>query len=573
VTHLALYLHTLRHLRPVQLRGQLLKRLPTVARTRAPRRAPVVRAGLGPIYSPTATRGLVSSDRRFTFLNITSAAPAGQVDWAASGMSRLWRYNLHYFDYLLDDTLEDGFRAMLIDDWIVRNPPATADAWDAYPLSLRIVNWVKYFLARRGRAALPPAWLSSLYTQAAWLQHNFEYHLLGNHLLKNAVALLFAGAFFDGAEPNTWLRRGWHCFAGQVREQFLGDGGHYERSPMYHALCLTDCLDVLSLTALPPLAALVPADGGVRARIVSAAAFLRDICAPDGEIPLFNDAAFGIAPEPGAVIAYAQRVLRGEPRGELAPRPPRCELIDKSESGYFGFRHGADWLLIDCGPVGPDYQPGHAHCDTLSYELALDGARLIVDSGVHDYEAGARRLASRTTAGHNTVMIDGREQSEIWGSFRVARRARPVAALLQAQLAGCTFEGTHDGYRRLPGKPVHHRRIHYDGAGVIEVTDDITGRGRHQAASRIRLAPGYTPDITGSYAAVSGPGGEPVARIQFSDGARPRLEDGWYFPRFGVQLACHVIVLEASRRLPLRLGYRIVKRDNSSRTAVGEHEM
>jgi uncharacterized heparinase superfamily protein len=563
VTHLALYLQTLRHLRPVQLRGQLLNRLPAAARTRAPRCEPIARTGLRPLECPSPPPGMLSADCRFTFLNVTSAAAAGGVDWAAADRSRLWRYNLHYFDYLMDESLGDELRAGLIDDWIVRNPPARTDAWDAYPLSLRIVNWVKYFLARRSRGPLPRAWLTSLYGQAAWLQRNFEYHLLGNHLLKNAVGLLFAGAFFDGREADGWLLSAWRCFAGQVREQFLADGGHYERSPMYHALCLNDCLDVLSLGAQRPLAARLTVAADVRLRILSAVAFLRDICAPDGEIPLFNDAAFGITPSPAALIAYAQRVLGGEPRSELAPRPQQCELIDKSQSGYFGFRHGADWLLIDCGPIGPDYQPGHAHCDTLSYELALDGTRLIVDSGVHDYEAGARRLASRTTAGHNTVMIDGCEQSEIWGTFRVARRARPVSALLEARPPGCIFEGTHDGYRRLPGRPLHRRRIAYDGAGVIEIVDEISGGGSHEIASRIRLAPGYTPVIKASYAGISGPDGNPVARIEFAEGTRTRLEGGRYFPQFGVQLACQVLVLEASGRLPLRLGYRIVKAKSS----------
>jgi uncharacterized heparinase superfamily protein len=563
VTHLALYLHTLRHLRPTQLRGQLLKRLPAVARAREPPREPIVRPGLTPLDSPSPPQGMVSADRRFTFLNVTSAAATDGVDWAAASMSRLWRYNLHYFDYLMDESLADDLRAELLDDWILRNPPATADAWDAYPLSLRIVNWVKYFLTRSSRGPLPRTWLTSLYGQAAWLQRSFEYHLLGNHLLKNAVGLLFAGAFFDGPEPDAWLERGRRCFAEQVREQFLADGGHYERSPMYHALCLKDCLDVLSLGAQRPLAARLTLAADVRQRIVSAATFLRDICAPDGEIPLFNDAAFGIAPAPRLLLDYARRVLDGEPASELAPRPWQCELIDKRHSGYFGFRHAADWLLIDCGLVGPDYQPGHAHCDTLSYELALDGTRLIVDSGVHDYEAGARRLASRTTAGHNTVMIDGCEQSEIWGTFRVARRARPVSALLEAQPPGCTFEGTHDGYRRLPGSPVHRRHIRYDGAGGVDIVDEISGRGRHDIASRIRFAPGYTAVIKGSYAAVSGPDGVPVARIEFSDGAKPRLEGGWYFPQFGVQLACNVMVLEASGPLPLRLSYRIVKTKRS----------
>jgi uncharacterized heparinase superfamily protein len=518
-----------------------------------------MRRGLAPIAFLPPAFGLVSPDRSFTFLNTTSAAQAVGIDWAARGMSRLWRYNLHYFDYLLDDDLTHDFRASLIDDWIAHNPPGTTDAWDAYPLSLRIVNWIKYFSVRAEGSALPRHWLVSLYSQAKWLQCNFEYHLLGNHLLKNAVALLFAGALFDGREPDGWLRRGWRCFASEVAEQFLADGGHYERSPMYHALCLADCLDVLSLTAQPPVAAHVAPDPALRARIRGAAVFLRDICCSDGEIPLFNDAAFGIAPAPRVVFAHARRVLAEDLGGEFAAEPQRCELIDKRASGYFGFRHGSDWLLVDCGPIGPDHQPGHAHCDTLSYELAFDGARVIVDSGVYDYEAGAHRLASRSTSSHNTVMIDGCEQSEIWGTFRVARRARPVSAVLRAAGRGVTFAGAHDGYRRLPGNPVHHRRINYDGAGVTDVVDEISGRGTHKVASRIRLHPGYTPTIYESYAAVSGLNGRLIARIEFSSGVKPRLETGWYFPQFGVQHACAVLVLETSGQLPLRVSYRVVK--------------
>jgi uncharacterized heparinase superfamily protein len=541
----------------VQLRQQLLKRFWPASRPRPLHRQPVVRAGLAQLACLPPQRGLFSPEGSFTFLNTKGVVRAEGVDWAARGMSRLWRYNLHYFDYLLDENLAATFRAALVDDWIARNPPGTADAWDAYPLSLRIVNWVKYFLSPVAHP-VPAHWRTSLYSQAAWLERNFEYHLLGNHLLKNAVALMFAGCYFEGAEADRWLQRGWDCFVAQVLEQFLSDGGHYERSPMYHALCLADCLDVLSLAAQPPVAARIQSSAALHARIRTAAIFLRDICCPDGEIPLFNDAAFGIAPPPREILAYAQRVLEADLQPYF-PQPQHCELINKQPSGYFGFRHAADWLLVDCGPVGPDYQPGHAHCDTLSYELSLDGARVIVDSGVYGYEADARRLTSRTTASHNTVMIDGCEQSEIWGVFRVARRARPVSAVLQATGTGFTFEGAHDGYRRLPGKPTHRRRISYDGAGIVEVVDEICGRGTHSAASRIRLHPGYTPVIYGPYATVLGPDGKPAVRLEFSDGTTPRLEDGWYFPQFGSALACAVLVLETHGRLPLRLSYRIVK--------------
>ena len=103
-----------------------------------------------------------------------------------------------------------------------------------------------------------------------------------------------------------------------------------------------------------------------------------------------------------------------------------CTYRHTTASGYFVIRNLDDMLVVDCGEVGPDYQPGHAHCDTLSFELASDGRTIIVDSGVYDYEDSEMRRYVRSTRAHNTAMVDGCEQSEIWGAFRVARRARPI---------------------------------------------------------------------------------------------------------------------------------------------------
>ena len=521
-----------------------------------------MRAGLAPLATLRPAPGAVSPDLSFTFLNARACLELrpGAVDWAAPAMSRLWRYNLHYFEYLLDASVGDDLKTRLIDDWIASNSAGTPDAWDPYPVSLRIVNWVKYFLERAQRQPVPQAWLTSLYTQAAWLTRHFEYHLLANHLLKNTVALFFAGCFFEGREADLWLQRGWREFAAQVQEQFLADGGHFERSPMYHALCLADSIDVLTLAAQPPIAALARPARECLARVRAAAEFLRDICFPDGDIPLFNDAAFGVAAAPRLLLARAAEALGCAPAADAWPTSPRSELIDKPQSGYFGFRSGTDMLLVDCGLIGPDYQPGHAHCDCLSYELMLDGARLIVDSGVYDYDGGERRRLCRTTAGHNTVSVDGCEQSEIWGVFRVGRRARPLRSLLRGAGEGGVFEGAHDGYRRLLGKPVHQRRIAWDGRTAIEVCDEVTGGGgEHRAESRIRLHPGYTPVIYDGYALVTGPDDKLAARIEFTNGLKPQLEGGSYFPRFGVELPCAVLVLRDSGRLPLRISYRIIK--------------
>src|SRR5690606_24123414 len=110
--------------------------------------------------------------------------------------------------------------------------------WEPYPTSRRIVRWIQWARSGAARAGGAPsrALLDSLATQARWLARRLEWHLLGNHLWSNAKALIHAGCFFAGAEADAWRARGERILEHQLAEQVLGDGGHFELSPMYHAL-------------------------------------------------------------------------------------------------------------------------------------------------------------------------------------------------------------------------------------------------------------------------------------------------------------------------------------------------
>jgi uncharacterized heparinase superfamily protein len=387
------------------------------------------------------------------------------------------------------------------------------------------------------------------------LERNLEYHLLGNHILKNAKALVFGGAFFAGAQAERLLRKGVHLMVDETREQFLPDGGHFERSPMYHCIALEDLLDVISLASACPdlinaeaMRTLVDAAG-------RALQFLDDLRCGDGEIPLFNDAAFGITAPAAALLAHGRAVL-GLRAGQEDTR--QGLRICKPDTGYFGYRKGEDSFIIDCGPVGPDYQPGHAHCDTLSYELCLDGRRVVVDSGVHDYENGALRHRLRGTAAHNTVSVDGAEQSEIWGAFRVARRARPLYADLGPwQGSRLEFRGAHDGYRRLPGRVTHERFVTMDAGGAWEITDNLSGSGQHRVESYINFHPRCSVKPLGPKEFRLDYDGAPVARLAVKNECRIQLVSGLYCPEFGLKQETATMMLCSNGSLPIRLGYAI----------------
>jgi uncharacterized heparinase superfamily protein len=552
----ALYWRTARYLKPRQMAHQILHRL------KPHEFAPLSKTGLSVRAAPGATqfnpRAPNHGDKPwgFRFLNTERTFPDGSIDWVCADMPKLWRYNLHYFDYLRDPNRSEAERLELVNHWIRHNPPGTQDAWESYTVSLRIVNWIMYFMSTAAPGIpLPLHWSENLGSQCAWLRRNIEYHLMANHLFKNGKALVFAGAFFEGPAADEWLQKGSEILIEQLEEQFLSDGGHYERSPMYHAIMLEDLLDLIALArAVPNTIAATVLDALTRKSIL-ALAFLRDLTLPDHEIALFNDAAHGIAASTQSLFSYAARLVGTQPTYSRA----EGELIDRPASGYFGWCGPTDAWLIDCGSVGPDYQPGHTHCDTLSYELLMDSRRVVVDTGVFDYEPGERRHRSRTTAGHNTVMVDGAEQSEIWGVFRVARRARAIDARVAIDRGRVSFVGAHDGYCRLPGSVVHRRTAEYAPNRCLEICDELRGHGFHVMESRVHFAPGLHLSRRAGALEVRDDADVLVAMVNIGEGPSIHVEHAEQYPGFGRAERIDVLRLRSEGVLPLRQQYSIAR--------------
>lgn len=516
---------TLRHLRLVQFYGRVWFRLWRPKPDLRP--APPRTSQCGPWQALARRLPSLTGPRSWVFLN--EAGHLDELGWDGPQREKLWRYNQHYFDDLnaKDSKVRLAWHTALVDNWIAHNPPGQGGGWEPYPLSLRVVNWIKWALG--GTTLLPEA-QQSLVVQVRWLTSRLENHLLGNHLLANAKALVMAGLFFEGPEADAWLALGLRILAREVPEQLLPDGGHFERSTMYHALVLEDLLDLVNATQcfasrLSPAQRQQVADWPQRAHNMHT--WLQTMCHPDGEISLFNDAAFDIAPSVTELNAYTCRVLDGV--ANPAPSP----LVHLKESGYVRLAHGSAVALLDVAPIGPDYLPGHAHADTLSFELSVGSQRVLVNSGTSCYGSSADRLRQRGTAAHNTVVVNGQDSSEVWSGFRVARRAYPLGLHIEQSADATTTEVqcAHNGYARLSGKPVHHRTWRMDVDGLT-VTDRV--EGAHQSAeARFHFHPAVQVE--------TGPGqAEGTAKLpdgtvmtwQLEHG-QARLEASTWHPRFG----------------------------------------
>ena len=463
--------------------------------------------------------------RRFTAVGRTlelGDPPNWEVDAPA-----LWLFNLHYFAWL--DALPRDQRRRLVIDWIERCPPSPSrPGWMPYPLSIRLRHWAKLsFDAGRWPPLERARLFASIEAQAECLADTLEYHLRGNHLLESAITLKLLSACFRGPAVARWERRAEAVLEVELAEQFLLDGGHIERSPMYHARLTEGLLDLLNV--------LPEADETrirIEPRILGILRFVSALRHPDGEIALFSDSAFGIAPEPAAILDYARRLGLDVPAFASGSFP---------ETGYHVWRAGGDALIVDAGPIGPDYLPAHAHGDIFSFELSLDGQRVVVDGGTSSYEAGAARDWARSTRAHNTVEIAGTDQAEFFGAFRVGRRGRPRDVAARVSAEGLQVSGWHDGYRRLDGRPIHHRELELVTPAALLVWDTVESSVPQAAVSRVRFAPGARVRLEGPDSAAIEAAGTTLTLHSF--GARLAVEDGYYAQRFGERVACPVLAL------------------------------
>lgn len=417
---------------------------------------------------------------RFRFLNEEHELNES-TDWATPKRSALWNYNLHYFNDLNAEGSEDrsAWHRQLIARWLVDNLPVRRPAWDAFPTAVRLVNWVKWLW--RGNEPLP-GMIESMVAQARWLERRIEYHLLGNHVLVDAKGLIFAGLAFGQAEGDRWLKLGLNLLREQLKEQILPDGGHFELSPMYHSLVVEDLLDVINAGRGVIQEAVL---NELQEHAAQGLGWLEALTDENGLVPLLNDAAYGVAATPKQLHGYADRLGIQPDYSKLKVAEFVHGWKGRCCSGYWVLDFRGLKLWFDTAPIGPDYQPGHAHGDMLSILVSIQGEQILTDTGVSTYEQGAQRDYERSVAAHNTVQIDGLDQAQFWGRFRVGKRGRPTG--FKALPDG--IECSHNGFAMQRRGVSHVRRVELCPDGFA-ITDTISGPGEHRFDAFFHFAPG-----------------------------------------------------------------------------------
>jgi len=421
--------------------------------------------------------------------------------------------------------------AAQLGSWISANPAWGSVNWgNAMEAAIRVANWLWAASLVRDAAAFGPderrRLRGSALEHGRFIRENLEViagQPASNHYVSDLVGLVYLGVLMpELREAASWRAEGLARLLHELPRQVREDGVDYECSTSYHRLVAELYVSAFAVSRQGGVT--VPGDAWDRVgRMIE---FTRHYTRPDGRAPLLGDAddgrLHGLTPAPPddhrPLLAQAG-ALWGRPEwlaaagdrraeaawwcgveaaGEAGPAP---EVASRgfAAGGVYVLRHRDDYAIVD--GAGPAEITGHAHNDTLGFELCAGGRAFIVDSGTFAYTASAEaRNRFRGTAAHNVVMIDGAEMNTIPPDdlFSLGREARVRVLRWESSAERDGLEAEHDGYTRLVGAPVHRRTFTFDKAGRRwRLEDVVTGSGRHTVRAFLHLDAGVELDRAG----------------------------------------------------------------------------
>lgn len=477
-----------------------------------------------------------------TFLNRTIDF-GDEIDWDHELLEEyplLWRLKLQSFEFLewavlgFEDPSEAGdihdrFQRWLL-SWAESNPIGDTKylrrSWIPHSVSLRVLNWSRYAAwCEQGDISVDNELYRHIYKNSIFLENHIENEVGGNHLIENGIALLMAGVLFKEINKR-WIEVGSKILNNACRTQFLSDGGHFERSPMYHLMVLRRLV-----TAYHLIRRCRSRPDFRQNSVKKAVKFLKIISEPDGCIPLLNDSVRREQISAMACRRYAN----------ACGLSPKWDTSDELEgSSYLKLKSGISTMLVDVGKAGPSHLPAHSHNDYLSVLLWIDGEALLTDTGVYDYSPTPRRQYSRSISAHNTVQYEDVEPTPIGGSYLMGKRATVDLVKKERDylLASCSRE-------TLIGPSYQHSREITVSNNNWAINDSVKSKERGTYTVRYHLAPDVEVEESENTFNIINNGRIVLATFRFEGASGIDCSESAYFERFGTQQMRPVISVKA----------------------------
>jgi hypothetical protein len=494
-----------------------------------------------------------------------------------------------------------GYAAMTsIDGWLDTNPPGVGINWaSSLEVSYRLISWSWTLLLLRDMPLVTGEWvmklLAAIWAHAAHVRRYLSYYFSPNtHLTGEALGLFYAGVLFrEFADAPRWRELGARILAAESVRQVTPDGVHFEQSTCYQRYTVEIYLHYLMLASRND----VVAPAGIGDTVRRMVDFMLSVRRPNGSIPVIGDADGGTllplarrAPDDArgmfatAAAMFGHRELAWAADGPvpeimwllgsagmrtfeaIKPAPPAGPPSRVFPAGGYailrsGWNADSHQLIADIGPLGCPVSAGHGHADLLSIQNSVFGEPCLVDAGNYTYTPESNwRDYFRSTAAHNTVLVDGRSQAEASGPF--GWRTRPRVRLrewhstteldfLDAEHSACSEGDT----------VVHRRRVVFVKPRYWIVVDDLSGTGRHHVHLTFQFAPMQVTLGPNRWARAQTPGGRvlwvgPFTSAPVRTGLRCgelRPIRGWIAPDYGRREPAPTLIYTMETTLPWRV--------------------
>jgi hypothetical protein len=418
--------------------------------------------------------------------------------------------------------------SLQLGSWFEQCPYPLGPNWNSsLEVGIRLINWSLVWTLVGGRdselfngeagQALLASWLTSIYQHAHFIRGHFSrYSSANNHLIGELAGLFVATTVWPcWPEFTHWRATAKSLLEEEAIKQNGADGVNREQAISYQQF-------VLDFLLIPALTARANGDEFSQPywqRIERMLEYLASIMDVAGNVPMIGDADDGYVVRLSAEDGFCPyrsllatgAVLFGRPEfkvkaGHLDDKTrwllgseadSQFARIDSAaaqlpvrrafpEGGYYVL--GCDFeseheirLIADAGPLGYLSIAAHGHADALAFTLSVGGREILVDPGTYAYHTQKQwRDYFRGTSAHNTVRVDGLDQSVSGGNFMWLAKAQARCEVWEPGATRDRFAAVHDGYRRLADPLTHRREIVLDKTTrEILITDSLECAGEH----------------------------------------------------------------------------------------------
>ena len=485
--------------------------------------------------------------------------------------------------------------------WLDQCPPLMGPNWtSSMEMGIRLINWSLIWQLVGGEKSplfegdagqrLRADWQDSIHAHCRTIARHLSRHSSANNHLIGELSGLYVGAVTWPCwkESKDWETQARRELEREAQLQFSRDGVNREQAFGYHLFAS----EFLFVAGLMGQASGRPFSKSYWAVLQRALRFLRSVRDVGGNLPMVGDADDGCVfrldagsgnhdlDRAAQLLALGDSVFGGQAdthpgvRWLLHTLPgnrPDCDPheVDTGwsfpDGGYllFGNHFGEpDEIkgMLDCGPLGYLGIAAHGHADALALTLSVAGEECLVDPGTYSYWQDQKwRDYFRGTSSHNTVRIDGLDQSVPGGRFMWLRKAHSSIERMPASPHEFDFRGSHDGYGRLPDPVLHVRSVRFDGAtNTLTVRDEVSAKKQHKVETFWHFAPGLDVRLTSQGLSVRGKrfvlqmqaSGEDLHLELVRGAENPPL--GWYSATYESKQPCEVLrITNVSSAVPI----------------------